>query len=175
MSFVPLDNADIEAGQPVTEDLVKQIKDNLDELKSSVDAVEESAAFDIYNLTVTNPEDPALINRRLPVFRARVETKITGLNFAFPQVYNDESEDLSGTLEVELEKSQDGGVTWNSILSSPITATTQGVGDVITTISFSSTGVEDLDVGDMIRFRYHPTNIRAREPDHQILLTGEAI
>ena len=175
MSFVPLDLADLEAGKPVKKELWEQVKNNLDDLRSGLDGVEESAAFDIYNLTVTNPSNPAAINRRLPVFRARTETRITGLNLSFPQVYNDESEDLTGTLEIDLEKSTDGGVTWNSILVSPIEATTEGVGDVITTIAFDTGDVELLDVGDMLRFRYHPTNIRTREPDHHILLTGEAI
>ena len=174
MAFKTIELADIAAGEPVTVDLMRDIKDNLDFLEQAVVGVEEVGVFELYNLTVLSPKNIDEINAKMPVAKIKSASRITGFRLSFPEVWAGAAQNLTGDLEIQLQKSTDGGTTWNNILSSPITATTQGVGDEVTGLSFVSEG-DELAAGDMLRFRYLAGKLRALEPNHNLLLTGESV
>jgi hypothetical protein len=174
MAFITIDDDEIKVGEPVKRALLKKISDNLDYLEQAVVGVEEVGVFDVFNLTVVSPKNIDVINEKLPVFKARTNTRLTGFRLGFPSVYLGATVNTTGTLQIQLQKSTDGGTNWNNVLSSPIEATTQEIGDEITGLTFVSGG-DELDAGDMLRFRYVAGQIRTLEPNHHLLLTGETI
>lgn len=172
MAFVPINPADVLTGEPVTTDLGQLIKENFDDHESRILALDTLNTVQLFDLTVIRPQNAALINRNIPVYRASFALRLTGFSLSFPGMFPGDTFNGTGTLNIQLEKSTDNGSNWSSILSAPITATTQQVGDVITTINYTL-GQDELNAGDMLRFQYVVGSIRAVEPNHHLVILGE--
>lgn len=176
MSYVPLDLNEIKAGEPLKEEILQKIKDNQDSFNNTLQGLEAGGTVVIANLLIQGVSEPStgVLESRMPIFRARFETRIIWWQLAFPNIHPDDTENLTGTLNINIEKSTDIGDTWNEIWSSDLSTSDDGQGDSITaSLTPSSTDSNVLQPGDMVRIKYN--NRRNKEPNHHHLIIGELI
>lgn len=168
MPFVTLDPADIEAGKPVKEEIFSTIKENEDDHESRIAGVEQNSAVDIVNLKATgNIEeyDSVELTTRMPTYRSPVDQTIVNVLITLL------TPSTSGDLELELDRSQDDGVTWVPILSSPVTLSGITVGSLSGAVNFVSAGHQTLNQNDMLRLRI--TGVQVDQGEFHISIYGE--
>lgn len=168
MPFTTLDPADIEAGKPVKEELFSTIKDNEDDHESRIAATEQNTAVDIVNLKVTGnvfEYDETELTSRMPTYKSPVDQTIVNVLINLLTV------STSGDLELELDRSQDNGVTWVPILSSPVTLSGTTVGSLSGAVNFVSAGHQTLNQNDMLRLRI--TGVQVDQGEFHVSIYGE--
>lgn len=176
MSYIPLDLAEIKAGEPLKEEILQQIRSNQNSFNDTLQGILAGGTVVVSNLLIQGVSDPttSVLTSKMPIFRARFVTRLIWWQLAFPGIHPDDTVDTSGTLNINLEKSENNGSTWNEILSSDISTSGETIGGSITaSLTPASTDANVLNPGDMVRIKYKDR--RALEPNHHHLIIGELI
>ncbi len=155
MAYNTIPTSWIEAGKALKKKLFTRVKDNLDDHEERIDALEAGAnKIEIFNFEVmgyiNNYAASELV--QIGTFRASSNLTITEAKLILMNSTNGSNSSSSGYLSIDLERSTDGGITWNTILSQQPTiedgvSATGSESGLVTFI----TGGEDISEGDLIR------------------------
>ena len=168
MAYTALNLADIQAGKPVKEELWEAIRDNQESFNTDIEALKQTSTIDIFDIKfggdISNYTE-AQITERIPVFRAPVGATIV----AFKAVLLEAS--TSGTLEIELDKSTNEGVSWTALLDNPVTITGTTVGSVSGTVDWVDVPSQSFAQGDLLRVRL--TGVQTDQGEFHLSIYGE--
>lgn len=168
MPYVPITLADIQAGKPVKEELFTTIRDNQEYFNSSIDALQQSASIDIFNIKfggdIENYSE-AEITERIPVYKAPIDGTI--VSFIITLL----SASTSGNLEIEIDKSTDDGVNWTPLLNNPVTVTGNTVGSLSGLVDWVDPSSQEFEQGDLLRLR--PTGVQVDQGEFHVAIYGE--
>lgn len=121
MSYISIPEAWIEAGKALKKRIFKRISDNLDDHETRINNIEGG----ISKIEVFNFEVMGFINNytaselvQIGTFKAANPFTITEAKLVLMNAPSSAISSLNGILEIDIEKSIDGAVTWNSIFVS---------------------------------------------------------
>lgn len=140
MAFVTLATANIATGEPVTNTLITQIKDNEDDLNSRLASVEGAA--NVYPPSFFTVIGNGQVKDGLAYLRVPFDITILGARFYIFETNGT----VSGTLTIDIEKKSGVGA-FSTILSSVI-STTSGT---LYTVNSGTLSVTSALAGDFIR------------------------
>jgi hypothetical protein len=168
MPYDPLLAGEIEAGDPVKEELFQKIKDNQDYFNTQIDALQQTAIVDMFNIKFSgsiNQYTVTQLNSRVPVFKCPVDGTIVSFTVTLLTA------STSGTLELEIDKSVDDGVNWTNLLSSPVQVTTSTVGSLSGSVNWTSPAAQDFVQGDLHRVRV--TGLQVNQGEFHVAIYSE--
>lgn len=148
MAYTPISLTDIEVGKPVKKELFETIRSNQESFNTDIEALKQTSIIDVFNVKFGGNIDQysfAEISERIPVFRAPVSATIVSFKSTLLTA------STSGTLELDLEKSTDEGVTWSSLLDNPVTISATTVGSVSGIVDWVSVAAQSFNQGDLLR------------------------
>ncbi len=146
MVYDPIDDAEIEAGQPTKQELWNKVQDDLDDHEARIQAVETGSLTTFLDMEFPVVGDYSIYGARDGLSIHRVSVAITILAGRV-MVFTAGS---AGTTEIDIEFKRGGGA-WTSLFNTK-PSVASGAGD----FAVSSNGVlnssnVDLEVGDLIR------------------------
>ncbi len=148
MSYIPLVDADIEAGKPTKEEIFSRIKDNQDCFDIDIEALKQTAVIDMFDIAYvgfTGDQSDEQYDVRNPIFRAPVNATIVEFRATLLTA------STSGTLALDIEKSTDNGINWSTLLSSTVDITGITVGSISGAVNFIDVASQSYLQGDMLR------------------------
>jgi hypothetical protein len=155
MAFITIPAAAIEVGKALKKSLFTLIKDNFDDHETRIDGLEQGAnKVEVFNFEVmgyiNNYTAAELV--QIGTFRAPSDTTLTEVKLILMNGTNGSSSSTSGVLSIDIQKSTDDGVTWNTILAAQpeIGDGTNTTGSESALVTFITNG-EDVAVDDIIR------------------------
>lgn len=169
MPYTPLDVADIAAGKPTKEEIFQTIHDNSEYFNTSIDALQQTAIVDVFNIKFGGNIDQYSenqISERIPVYRAPLDGTL--LSFVITLL----SPSTSGTLEIDIEKSTDDGVNWVSLLDNPVALSGTTTGSLSGTVDWTSPSAQDFEQTDLLRITV--VNTQVDQGEFQVAIYAEA-
>lgn len=167
-TYIPLVDADIEAGKPVKEELFQRIKENQDCFNTDIELLKQTAGIDIFNIKFSGEIGQyslAEVANRVPVYRANLTAQITQFKVSLL------SGSTSGTLEVEIDKSTDEGANWTPLLDSPVELTGLIPGSISGNVNFTNVSSQNFNQNDLLRLRI--TGLQLDQGEFHIAVSGE--
>lgn len=157
--------ADIVAGKPTKEEIFSDIDTILDDHETRISAVEGTSRVDLFNIKYTG--DVSLysgteLDNLAPTYKAPVNLNITSFVITLLEA------STSGTLALDLEKSTDNGVTFNSILTGTVDVTGTTVGSTSGTVTFTSNAINQ---NELVRIRI--SGIQVDQGTFHVSIYGE--
>lgn len=156
----------IAAGKPTREELFRRIKDNQECFNTDIELLKQTAAIQIFNIKFEghiNEYTATEVAERVPVFAAPLTGQVVQFQICLL------SPSTSGTLQVTLEKSEDCGLNWSTMLASPVELTGTQPGDSSGVVSFST---QNFNQGDLLRIRI--LGVQVGQGDFHLNIYGEA-
>jgi len=155
MAYTTIPSTDIEVGKPVKKSLWDKIKANFTDHETRIDGLEEGAnKVEIFNFEVMGYVNNYTASELVQIgtFRAFSDTTITEGKLILMNGTNSATSSSAGVLSIDLQKSTDNGVTWNTILVSvpEIADGVSATGSESALITFI-TGGEDLLAEELLR------------------------
>ena len=147
MAYNPVDETWLEAGEPTRKEIFQRFKANQDFFDAQIEALAQTARVSCWNLTVggsINQYTTAQINARLPRYAAPVAAKLVEVKMTLLVASG------SGTLSLNVLKSTDGGVTFNTVLTSNVELTGTTVGSTSGAVVFISEPAQFFNQGDIL-------------------------
>lgn len=135
MAYDTLTAAQIAAGKALKEEILTKIKANQDSFNNDIQLLQGTSKVDVFDIKFTGDIEnytTSEIQDKNPVFKA--PTAATLVSFVITLLETS----TSGTLEIDLQKSTDDGVNWNTVLTSTVTLTGTTVGSLSGSVTFSS-------------------------------------
>lgn len=176
MSFITIPSSWLNVGEAIKKKIFTRIKDNLDDHETRLNAVEQGVnKVTIFNFEVIGyisnysaSELTGIGTYRSPQNMVITEVKIVLLNSSSTPTISSSA----GSLQIDLEKSIDGGITWNSILvQRPTIGDGQYLsGEESSLVSFN-TGGELVMQSDLIRINI--TSKKDSQGSFQVLVYGD--
>lgn len=121
MAFTTIPSTWIEVGKAIKKRLFTRIKDNLDDHETRINGLEAGAnKVELFNFEVMgyiNNYTAAELTQ-IGTFRAPSDTTITEAKLILMNGSSSPFSSTAGVLSIDLQKSTDGGVTWNTIMAS---------------------------------------------------------
>jgi len=167
MVYVPLVDADLDPGKPTKSEIFKGIKDNQESFNTDIEALKQTSAIDIMDIKFAgdiSDYSAAEIGDRILTFKSPVDLSITSVVMTLLEA------STSGTLEMELDRSTDDGVSWTPIFTTAVTLTGTTIGSLSGSVSFISGG-EDLDQNELLRLRI--TGVQVDQGEFHVSVYGE--
>lgn len=168
MPYSAINIADIVAGKPTKEEIFSTIRDNQESFNTDIEALKQTSQIDVFNVKYTGDitnYTTTEINARAPIFKAPVSFTI--VNFLITLLENSGS----GTLEIDIEKSVDNGVTFNTLLNNPVEVTATTAGSLSGTVDFINAAAQEVDQGDLLRVVV--TGLQTSQGDFHVSISGE--
>lgn len=169
MSYTALTPSDINAGKAVKEELFTTIRANQESFNTDIENLKQTSTVDIFNMKYAgsvSEYSASELNDLNPTFRSPVAA--TMVNFVVTLL----ELSTSGNLEIDLEKSTDDGVTWNDLLSTPVTVSGLTVGSKSGAVNWITGGVSDvLAQTDLLRIKV--TGMHVNQGAFHISIYGE--
>lgn len=150
MPYVALPDDWLDADSPTREEIFQRIKSNQESFNTDIELLKQTSSIDIIDVQIAGNIDDytqAEVADRMPVFRAPVQGTITSVRVAL------QSASVSGTLQIEIEKSTDDGANYNPLLSSPVELTGTTPGSVSGAVNWINVASQDFNQNDLIRIR----------------------
>lgn len=155
MTYTTIDPNDIEVGKPTKKKIFQTIKDNLDDHETRIDSLQAGASkIEVFNFEVFGYINDYNINEltSVGIYEAPAAFTLSTITISLqnnPQFLQSSSD---GVLEVDLQKSTDNGVTWNTILNTKpsIGVGVSATGSKSTNGSINS-GLNSINQGDLLR------------------------
>lgn len=175
MAFVGIPADWIEAGKAIKKRLFTRIKENFDDHETRINAMEGGAAkIEVFNFEVMgyiNNYTAAELTQ-IGTFRATIPFTITDAVLTLMNSPSSPTSTTVGILEIDIEKSTDSGLTWNTILSSrpQIGNGVNATGSKSGVIVFID-GEEAVAIDDMIRVNI--SSKKDTQGSFHILVYGE--
>lgn len=155
MAFTTIPADWIEAGKAIKKRLFTRIKENFDDHEARINAVEGGISkVEVFNFEVmgyiNNYTTTELV--QVGTHRATSPFTITDAKLTLMNSPSSPSSSTAGILEIDIEKSIDGGITWNTILTTrpQIPNGTNATGSSSGIIAFI-TGEESVALDDILR------------------------
>lgn len=120
MAFITIPSSWLEVGKSIKKGLLERIKDNQDDHESRIDNLEEkNAKQEIFCFEVIGYINHYTASELVGIgtYRAPLDINISEVKLVLLNNTNGGTSSSSGVLSIDLEKSSDNGITWNSILS----------------------------------------------------------
>jgi hypothetical protein len=168
MAYVPLSVTDIQAGKPTKKEIFTRIRDNQESFNTDIEALKQTSTVDVFNVKFGgNISEYSLseIADRVPVFAAPVGGTLVAFKITLLEA------STSGTLEIDIEKSTDNGVNFNTLLNNPVEVTGTTVGSVSGTVDWISAASQDFNQGDLLRITI--TNVQVDQGEFHVSIYGE--
>ncbi len=168
MAYTPLGPLDIVAGEPTKEELFTTIRSNQESFNTDIEALKQTSTIDIFDIKYGGEISQysfAEISERIPVFAAPVGATI----IAFKMILLEAS--TSGTLELEIDKSTDNGITFVPLLDNPVVLSGTTIGSVSGTVDFVDVPSQSFNQGDLLRIRI--TSVQVDQGEFQLSVYGE--
>ncbi len=155
MAFTTIPSSWIEAGKALKKRIFQRISDNFEDHETRINNIESGVSkVEVFNFEVmgfinnyTVSELVQIGTHRAPNSYTITEAKLTLMNGS-----SGASSSSAGVLEMDIEKSLDNGVTWNSIflVRPSIADGVSATGSESSLITFVPTG-EDISADDLLR------------------------
>lgn len=148
MAYDPVLDAWIEAGKPTKEEIFQYLKANQESFNTDIELLKQTSQFDIIDVRISgeiNDYTQAEIQKKMPVYKAPVTGTITSVVLTLLE------SSTSGTLQVDIQKSTDNGVNWNTLLTTPVEITGTTVGSISGAVNFINVAAQEFDQNDLIR------------------------
>lgn len=155
MAFSPITTGAIEVGKALKKNLFNKIRDNFNDHESRIDGLEAGAnKVEIFNFEVmgfiNNYDASELV--QIGTYRAPNDVTITEIKLTLMNGSSSLQSSSLGILSIDIQKSTDSGVNWNTILSSQPeipdgVSATGSESDLVTFIP----GGEDLATDELLR------------------------
>jgi hypothetical protein len=148
MAYDPVLDAWIEAGKPTREEIFRFLKDNQESFNADIEALKQTSVIDIIDSKIAgeiSSYTQAEIQERMPVFKAPVTATITSVVVTLLEA------STSGTLQVDIQKSTDNGVSWSSLLTSPVEVTGTTAGSLSGAVNFINAAAQDFNQNELLR------------------------
>lgn len=168
MPYTPLNLADIQSGKPVKEEIFDTIRSNQESFNTDIESLKQTAIVDIFNIKFGGNIDQyeeSEITERIPVFKAPVDATI--VSFVVTLL----SPSTSGTLELDIEKSIDDGVSWVSLLDNPVAISSLTTGSLSGVVDWTSPASQDFEQGDLLRLTV--VSAQVDQGEFQVAIYGE--
>lgn len=167
MAYDPLTAGDLVAGKPTKEEIFTKIRANQEQFNSDIQLLQGTFKIDIFDIKFAgkiNQYSASEIATFAPVFKAPTGGSIVSAVITLL------SPSTSGTLAMEIENSTDDGVTWNSVLTTPMTLTGTTTGSTTSSISFITDG-EVFTQNELFRIRF--TTAQVDQGEFHVSIYGE--
>lgn len=176
MAYVTIPPSWITVGEAIKKRLLTRVKDDLDDHETRINALEGgNTKIDIFNFGVSGyfthystAELKGIGFYQAPSSVIITQAKITLISHSLSPAVSSSA----GILEIDLERSVDGGLTWASILSvrPSIGAGVSADGSSSSLVSFI-TGGETLAAGD--RLRVNVTSLKTTQGSFSVSVYGD--
>lgn len=156
MAYTAINTADIEVGKPVKKELFDTIRSNQEGFNTDIEALKQTSTIDIFDVKFggeINQYSAAEIGTFIPVFRAPVGAQMVEFKVVLLTT------STSGSLEVEIEKSTDEGVSWTPLLNTPVTVTGTTVGSISGTVDWVDVPSQSFAQNDLLRLVISGTQV----------------
>lgn len=168
MAYVPLTLADIQAGKPTKEEIFTRIRSNQESFNTDIEALKQTSIIDVFDIKFGGDIESyteAQVTSRIPVFKAPVDA--TMVSFVITLL----APSTSGSLEIEIDKSTNNGVTWSPLLNNPVTVSGIVTGSLSGTVDWISIASQSFNQGDLLRLR--PTGIQVGQGEFHVSIYAE--
>lgn len=168
MAYDPLLASEIAAGEPTKEELFTKIKNNQDQFDSDIQLLQGTSKIDVFDFKVNGFIDSystTEIDERMPVFKAPVSA--TFVSFVVTLL----TASTSGTLEVEIDRSDDNGINWTPLLNTPVELTGTTVGSISGSVDWVDVPSQSFSQNDLMRIRI--TGVQAGQGDFHVSVYAE--
>jgi hypothetical protein len=156
MAYTALNTTDIQVGKPVKKEIFDTIRSNQECFNTDIEALKQTATIDVFDVKfggAINEYTAAEVATFIPVFRAPVSAQMVAFKVVLLSV------STSGSLEVELEKSTDEGVSWSPLLNNPVTITGTTVGSISGTVDWVDVPSQSFAQDDLLRLKITGTQV----------------
>ena len=168
MAYDPVLDAWIQAGKPTKEEIFEFFKANQESFNTDIEALKQTAQIDIIDTKISGSitdYTQAEIQKRMPVFKAPVDSKMTSVVVTLLEA------STSGTLQVDIEVSTDNGVNWSTRLTSPTSLTGLIVGSLSGAVNFINVAAQSFNQNDLVRVSI--PGVQVGQGSFQISIYGE--
>ena len=168
MAYTAINLADIEAGKPVKEEIFQAIRANQESFNVDITSIQQTAVIDIFNVKFGGKISTYIaseIQERIPVYKSPVDGTI--ISFIVTLL----TASTSGNLQLQLEKSINNGVSWTTLLSSPVTVSASTVGSLSGAVSWTSPSAQDFNQGNLLRLVI--VGVQLNQGEFQVAIHGE--
>lgn len=177
MSYNPIPDEWREPGKALKRRVLDRISDNLEDHEERINEIELGAGrvivFDfevVGNINELGPNEMLQISTH----RAANSFNIVSLTMIIINGPQGPASSDAGDLEIDIEKSEDNGITWNSLFTSrPIVFEGPNSGDAGTIAQAPTfvTGGESVEAGDLLRFNI--TSLKDTQGSFMVSCFGE--
>jgi len=155
MAFISLPSTWIEVGRALKKKIFNNLKNSLDDHETRINGLEEGAnKIELFNFEVMgyiNHYSAAELVQ-IGTFKAPIDLTIIEASLTLMNSSNGPTSNSDGYLEIDLQKSTDNGVTWNTILETKprIEVGVTDTGSVSGIVTFITNG-ENINADEIVR------------------------
>ena len=168
MAYDPLIAGDLVAGKPTKEEIFTKIRNNQEQFNTDIQSLQGTSKVDIFNIKVNgsiNQYTAAEILSFIPSFKAPVGA--TMVSFVITLL----TASTSGSLEIEIDKSVDNGISWTALLTSAVTLTGTTVGSISGAVNWVDVPSQTYAQNDLLRIRF--TGLQVDQGEFHVSVYGE--
>ena len=148
MAYLAVPLSWIEAGKATKEEIFRYFRDNQESFNNDIEALKQTAQVDIIDVKVAGDIQQYTtteIQKSMPVFKSPFDLTITSFVVAALEG------STSGTLQVDLEVSEDNGANWSTRLTTPVELPAGSPGDISGAVNFINVAAQSFNQNDLVR------------------------
>lgn len=167
MAYVPIDPALIVVGEPTKKEIFDRIRENQESFNGDIEALKQTSTISVFDVRFIGDLNsfPQTFNQRMPVSKAPGGYQFTSVVITLLEP------SVSGQIEMNIEKSTDGGVNWSQLLSSPVVLDGLTVGSISGAVNWVDSPSQFVAQNDLVRVQF--SALQAGQGSFHVSVYGE--